>query len=147
MEFLSFVDSGDDEKLLPTLLQKRSIVMRLQKVLNILGQMPKKSQKVVMAVVDFDKMTPSENFTKIIDAMIAIETSKSAFISNSVTNPSIHSLNIGIPQSMVDIQEIESRDRIKLVIKLIIEIVINVMSIIWFFVNLILNTPLYKYTP
>ena len=45
--------------------------MRLQKVLNILGQMPKKSQKVVMAVVDFDKMTPSENFTKIIDAMIA----------------------------------------------------------------------------
>ena len=50
--------------------------MRLQKVLNILGQMPKKSQKVVMAVVDFDKMTPSENFTKIIDAMIAC--SKSA---------------------------------------------------------------------
>lgn len=45
--------------------------MRLQKVLNILGQMPKKSQKAVMAVVDFDKMSPSENFSKIIESMIA----------------------------------------------------------------------------
>jgi hypothetical protein len=40
-------------------------------VLNILGQMPKKSQKAVMAVVDFDKMSPSENFSKIIESMIA----------------------------------------------------------------------------
>lgn len=46
-------------------------MMRLQKVLNILGQMPKKSQKAVMAVVDFDKMSPSENFSKIIESMIA----------------------------------------------------------------------------
>lgn len=45
--------------------------MRLQKVLNILGQMPKKSQKAVMAVVDFDKMSPSKNFSKIIESMIA----------------------------------------------------------------------------
>ena len=52
-------------------------------------------------------ISPAANTSPIIiDAMIAIETSKSAFISNSVTNPSIHSLNIGIPQSMMDIQEI-----------------------------------------
>ena len=38
------------------------------------------------------------------DAMIAIDTSKSAFISNSVIKPSIHSLNIGIPHSMTAIQ-------------------------------------------
>ena len=52
-------------------------------------------------------ISPAANTSPIIiDAMIAIETSKSAFISNSVTSPSIHSLNIGIPQSMIDIQEI-----------------------------------------
>lgn len=44
---------------------------RLQKVMTILSQMPKKSQKVVMAAVDFDKMTPSENYAKIIETMIA----------------------------------------------------------------------------
>ena len=44
---------------------------RLQKVLNILGQMPKKSQKAVLAIVDFDRMTPKENWHKVIDAMIA----------------------------------------------------------------------------
>ena len=51
--------------------------MRLQKVLNILGQMPKKSQKVVMNAVDFDTMTPSENYLKIIDSMLAISKSAS----------------------------------------------------------------------
>lgn len=46
--------------------------MRLQKVLNILSQFPKKSQTVVMNVVDFDKMTPSENYKKIVETMIAV---------------------------------------------------------------------------
>ena len=46
--------------------------MRLQKVLNILSQFPKKSQAVVMNVVDFDKMTPSENYRKIVETMIAV---------------------------------------------------------------------------
>lgn len=50
---------------------------RLQKVLNILGQMPKKSQKAVLAIVDFDKMTPKENWHKVIDAMIACAKSAS----------------------------------------------------------------------
>lgn len=45
---------------------------RLQKVLNILSQFPKKSQSVVMNVVDFDKMTPSENYVKIVEAMISV---------------------------------------------------------------------------
>ncbi len=45
---------------------------RFQKVLNILGQLPKKSQTVVMNVIDFDKMTPSENYIKIIETMIAV---------------------------------------------------------------------------
>lgn len=45
---------------------------RLQKVLNILGQFPKKSQTVVMNVIDFDKMTPSENYKKIVETMIAV---------------------------------------------------------------------------
>ena len=42
----------------------------------------------------------------IIDAMMAIVTSKSAFISNSVINPFTHSLNIGTPQSITAIQAI-----------------------------------------
>ena len=42
----------------------------------------------------------------IIDAMIAIVTSKSAFISNSVINPSAQSLNIGIPHIITEIHEI-----------------------------------------
>lgn len=46
--------------------------MRLQKVLNILSQFPKKSQTVVMNAVDFDKMTPSENYKKIVETMIAV---------------------------------------------------------------------------
>jgi hypothetical protein len=46
--------------------------MRLQKVLNILGQMPKKSQKVVLSVVDFDRYSPSENYKKIIETMITV---------------------------------------------------------------------------
>lgn len=46
--------------------------MRLQKVLNILSQFPKKSQTVVMNVVDFDRMTPSENYKKIVETMIAV---------------------------------------------------------------------------
>lgn len=46
--------------------------MRLQKVLNILSQFPKKSQTVVMNVIDFDKMTPSENYKKIVETMIAV---------------------------------------------------------------------------
>lgn len=46
--------------------------MKLQKVLNILGQFPKKSQNVVMNVVDFDTMTPSQNYQKIIETMIAV---------------------------------------------------------------------------
>lgn len=45
---------------------------RLQKILNILGQFPKKSQTVVMNAIDFDKMTPSENYIKIIETMIAV---------------------------------------------------------------------------
>ena len=45
---------------------------KFQKVLNILGQFPKKSQTVIMNVVDFDKMTPSENYIKIIETMIAV---------------------------------------------------------------------------
>lgn len=45
---------------------------KLQKVLNILGQFPKKSQTVVMNAIDFDKMTPSENYIKIIETMIAV---------------------------------------------------------------------------
>ena len=45
---------------------------RLQKILNILGQMPKKSQKVVLNSVDFDKKTPSENYRTIIETMIAV---------------------------------------------------------------------------
>ena len=40
-----------------------------------------------------------------IDAIIAIVTSKSALISNSVINPSIHSLNIGIPHNATAIHE------------------------------------------
>lgn len=46
--------------------------MRLQKVLNILSQFPKKSQTVVMNAVDFDKMSPSENYKKIVETMIAV---------------------------------------------------------------------------
>lgn len=45
---------------------------RLQKILNILGQLPKKSQKVVMNVIDFDSMSPSENYKKIVESMIAV---------------------------------------------------------------------------
>ena len=45
---------------------------RLQKVLTILSQFPKKSQTVVMNVVDFDKMSPSENYRKIVETMIAV---------------------------------------------------------------------------
>ena len=45
---------------------------RLQKILNILGQLPKKSQKVVMNVIDFDAMSPSENYKKIVESMIAV---------------------------------------------------------------------------
>lgn len=45
---------------------------RLQKVLNILAQMPKKSQAVVMQAIDFDDMSPSENYCKIIETMIAV---------------------------------------------------------------------------
>lgn len=45
---------------------------RFQKVLNILGQLPKKSQNVVMNAVDFDKLTPKENYTKLIESMIAV---------------------------------------------------------------------------
>ena len=45
---------------------------KLQKVLNILSQFPKKSQNVVMSVIDFDKMTPSQNYLKIIETMIAV---------------------------------------------------------------------------
>lgn len=46
--------------------------MRLQKVLNILSQMPKKSQKFVMSKVDFDTMTPSDVYTNIIDNMMNV---------------------------------------------------------------------------
>ena len=45
---------------------------KLQKVLNILGQFPKKSQNVVMNSVNFDTMSPSENYVKIIETMIAV---------------------------------------------------------------------------
>lgn len=45
---------------------------RLQKVLTILSQFPKKSQAVVMNVVDFDKMSPSDNYKKIVETMIAV---------------------------------------------------------------------------
>ena len=34
--------------------------------------MPKKSQKVVMNVVDFDTMTPAQNYRKIVETMIAV---------------------------------------------------------------------------
>ena len=50
--------------------------MRLQKILNILGQFPKKSQKAVVSVVDFDKHTPSENYVKIVETMIALSKSQ-----------------------------------------------------------------------
>lgn len=46
--------------------------MRLQKVLNILSQFPKKSQNVVMSVIDFDTLRPSENYKKMIETMIAV---------------------------------------------------------------------------
>lgn len=46
--------------------------MRLNKVLNILSQFPKKSQNVVMSVIDFDTLTPSENYKKMIETMIAV---------------------------------------------------------------------------
>lgn len=46
--------------------------MKLQRVLNILGQFPKKSQNVVMNAVDFDKMTPSQNYHTIIETMLAV---------------------------------------------------------------------------
>lgn len=52
------------------------ISMRLQKILNILGQFPKKSQKAVVSVVDFDKRTPSENYVKIVETMIALSKSQ-----------------------------------------------------------------------
>jgi hypothetical protein len=45
---------------------------RLQKVLTILSQFPKKSQTVVMNVVNFDTMSPSENYKKIVETMIAV---------------------------------------------------------------------------
>lgn len=45
---------------------------KLQKVLNILSQFPKKSQNVVMNAIDFDKMTPSQNYQKIVETMIAV---------------------------------------------------------------------------
>ena len=45
---------------------------KLQKVLNILSQFPKKSQNVVMSSIDFDKLTPSQNYQKIIETMIAV---------------------------------------------------------------------------
>lgn len=45
---------------------------KLKRVLDILGQFPKKSQNAVMNVIDFDNMTPSENYTKIIETMISV---------------------------------------------------------------------------
>lgn len=46
--------------------------MRLQKILSILSQFPKKSQNVVMSVIDFDTLSPSENYKKMIETMIAV---------------------------------------------------------------------------
>lgn len=45
---------------------------KLQKVLNILGQFPKKSQNVVMNAVDFKNKTPHENYQIIIRTMISL---------------------------------------------------------------------------
>ena len=47
----------------------------------------------------------ANNSPIIIDATMAIETSKSAFISNSVISPSAHSLKIGIPHKITAIQD------------------------------------------
>ena len=63
----------------------------------------KKRIKIAMIVA----ISPAANTSPITtDAIIAIVTSKSAFISNSVINPSMHSLNIGTPQSITEIQAI-----------------------------------------
>ena len=41
----------------------------LQKAVNILSQMPKKTQKYVMSCVDFDTMSPKEVYRSVIEAM------------------------------------------------------------------------------
>lgn len=46
--------------------------MLLQKVLNILTMLPMKSQKLVMAQVDFTKGTPGEVFERIINTMLSV---------------------------------------------------------------------------
>ena len=52
-------------------------------------------------------ISPAANTSPIIiDAIMAIVTRKSAFISNSFIKPSIHSLKIGIPQKITAIHEI-----------------------------------------
>jgi hypothetical protein len=52
-------------------------------------------------------ISPAANTSPIIiEAIIAIDTSKSAFMSNSVINPSTHSLNIGIPHRITAITAI-----------------------------------------
>ena len=62
-------------------------------------------------------------------------------MSNSLINPSLHSLKIGSPHRITDIQDTYSMDRIKLVIKLIAEIAMSAMSIFSSFVNFILIDP------
>lgn len=46
--------------------------MILQKVINILTQMPQKSQKLVMAQVDFNSQTPVEVYNKVISTMLSV---------------------------------------------------------------------------
>ena len=87
-------------------------------------------------------ISPAANTSPIMsDAIIASETSKSALMSNSLINPSPHSLKIGSPHRITDIQDTYSMDRIKLVIKLIAEIAMSAMSIFSSFVNFILIDP------
>ena len=51
-------------------------------------------------------ISPAANTSPIMtDAIMAIETSKSAFMSNSFISPSIHSLKIGIPHNRTAIHE------------------------------------------
>lgn len=45
---------------------------RLQKVLTILAQFPKKSQKFVLSQADFENETPAKNYVKIVEAMISV---------------------------------------------------------------------------
>ena len=70
-------------------------------------------------------ISPAANTSPIIiDDIIAIETSKSAFMSNSLIKPSAHSLNIGIPHNIKAIHDICSIFNMKLKITEIAEIII-----------------------